>query len=73
MSDVKERLDADPKWDALFDAQHHLFIAARHTLQAMTLRGEDRHTGSHERFAIDAMTQAATAMGFDLVKVESRS
>lgn len=73
MSQVQEQLDRDPKWDALFEAQHQLFIAARHTLQAMTLHDKGHYTGSHDRFAIEAMTEAAKALGYNLVKVEVRS
>ena len=61
----------NPKWDALFEAQHQLFIAAKHTLQAMTLQARHLYTGSHDRFALEALTAAAEALGYKLVKADA--
>lgn len=68
MSQTTPHLDADPRWDALFEAQHQLFIAAKHALQAMTLHGKGEYTGSHDRFTLEALTEAAKALGYRLVK-----
>ena len=57
-----------PKWDQLQTAQFHLFEAAKHAMQAMTLHGSGHPFSSYEDLCRADFERAAQTLGFKLVK-----